>query len=332
MLAYPLLRIVSAGLALLAAVAATHAAEITYPTRPICFIVPFPPGGSADPLARAFGAWFSDRFGVSVIADNRPGAGTAIAHTLAAKAAPDGYTLLLGASSGLSTNPAFGTKLEYDPVKDFEPVGLAAYVPQLLVVHPSVPSKSLNELIDLAKAQPGKINFGSPGAGTPGHLSIELFNTTTGAMFVHVPYKGVAPAMIDLLGGRIQAVFGSVTGTQPQVAAGRIRALATGHSKRLRSMPELPTIAELLPGFINDGWYGIFAPAGTPAPIINKLNAEMKRALANTEFSKQIEFLGQEPAGSTPQELSVWVRSELARWTKVVRDAGVQVPGGGEAH
>ena len=327
MLAHSMLRSVSAGLALLAAAAATQAAQITYPTRPIRLIVPFPPGGSADPLARAFGAWFSDKFGVPVVADNRPGAGTAIAHTLAAKAAPDGYTLLLGASSGLSTNPAFGTKLEYDPVKDFAPAGLAAYVPQLLVVHPSVPAKDTNELIELSKAQPDKINFGSPGVGSVGHLSVALLNTTTGAKFVHVPYKGAGPAVIDLIAGRIHAFFGSVTGTQPQVSAGRIRALATGHSKRLRSMPELPTIAESLPGFTNDGWYGVFAPAGTPAPIINKLNAEMKRALANAEFSKHIESIGMEPAGSTPQELSVWVRSELERWTKAVRDAGIQVPG-----
>ena len=326
MLARSMLSIVSAGLALLAVATATHAAQTAYPTRPIRLLVPFPPGGSADPLARAFGAWFADKFVVSVIADNRPGAGTAIAHTLGAKAAPDGYTLLLGASSGLTTNPAFGTKLEYDPVKDFAAVGLAAYVPQLLVVHPSLAAKSVNELIDLAKSRPGKINFGSPGAGTVGHLSVELISTMTGAKFEHVPYKGVAPAMIDLLGDRIHALFGSVTGTQPQVAAGRIRALATGHLKRLRSMPDLPTVAESLPGFSNNGWYGIFAPAGTPAPIINKLHAEMKRALANAEFSKHIELIGMEPAGSTPQELSLWVRSELARWTKAVRDAGIQAP------
>jgi tripartite-type tricarboxylate transporter receptor subunit TctC len=327
MSAHSVLRAVSIGLALLVEAAVTHAVEITYPTKPIRFIVPFPPGGSADPLARAFGVWFSDKFGVPVVADNRPGAGTAIAHTLAAKAAADGYTLVLGASSGLSTNPAFGTKLEYDPVKDFAPAGLAAYVPQLLVAHPSVPAKDTRELIELSKAQPDKINFGSPGAGTPGHLSIALLNTITGSRFLHVPYKGVAPAMIDLLGGRIQAVFGSVTGTQPQVAAGRIRALATGHSKRLRTMPELPTMAESFPGFINDGWYGVFAPAGTPAPIINKLNAEMRRALANADFSKYIESIGMEPAGGTPQELRDWVRSELARWTKAVRDAGIQVQG-----
>lgn len=327
MLAHSMLSIVSAGLALLVSAAATHAAEIAYPTKPIRFIVPFPPGGSADPLARAFGTWFSDKFGVPVVADNRPGAGTAIAHTLGARAAPDGYTLLLGASSGLTTNPAFGSKLEYDSVKDYAPVGLAAYVPQLLVVHPSVPAKSTKGLIDLAKAQPGKIIFGSPGAGTVGHLSVELISATTGAKFTHVPYKGVAPAVIDLLGGRIQALFGSVTGTQPQVSAGRIRAIATGHLTRLRTMPELPTVAESLPGFTNNGWYGIFAPAGTPAPIINKLNAEMKRALANAEFTKHVESIGMEPASSTPQELREWVRSELARWTKVVRDAGIQVQG-----
>jgi tripartite-type tricarboxylate transporter receptor subunit TctC len=318
--------IVSAGLALLAAIAGNHAAEITYPTKPIRLIVPFPPGGSADPLARAFGAWFSDKFGVPVVADNRPGAGTAIAHTLGAKAAPDGYTLLLGASSGLTTNPAFGNKLEYDPLKDYAPVGLGAYVPQLVVVHPSVPAKSMKELIDLAKAQPGKINFGTPGVGTVGHLSVELINTTTGAKFTHVPYKGAGPGLIDLVGGRIQVFVGSVTSAQSQVSAGRIRAIATGHLVRLRSMPELPTIAESLPGFSNNGWYGIFAPAGTSALIINKLNAEMNRALANAEFSKHVELIGMEPVSSTtPEELREWVRSELARWTKVVRDAGIQV-------
>jgi tripartite-type tricarboxylate transporter receptor subunit TctC len=322
-----MLSIVSTGFVLLFVAAGAHAAETTYPVRPIRFIIPFPPGGSADPLARVFGNWFSDKFGVSVVADNRPGAGTAIAHTLGARAAPDGYTLLLGSSSGLTTNPAFGTKLDYDPVKDFAAVGLAAYVPQLLVVHPTVPAKSMTELIDLSKAQPGKIIMASPGAGTVGHLSIEVFNAATGARFLHVPYKGAGPALIDVLGGRVHALIGSVAGTQTQVAAGKIRALATGHRERLRSMPDLPTIAETLPGFSNNGWYGIVVPAGTPAPIINKLNAEMKRALANAEFSKHVETIGMEPAGSTPQELSEFVRSEIVRWTKVVRDAGIRGAG-----
>ena len=325
MLAHSMLRIVFAGSALLAAAVAAHAVEITYPTKPIRLIVPFPPGGSADPLARAVGAWFSDKFGVPVIADNRPGAGTAIAHTLAARAAPDGYTLVLGAGSGLSTNPAFGTKLEYDPVKDFAPAGLVAYVPQLFVVHPSVAAKTMAELIDLAKTQPGTVNFGTPGVGSIGHLSVALLSTTTGAKFVHVPYRGAGPAVVDLVGGRIQVFVGSVTGTWPQIQAMRIRAIATGNSKRLRAMPDLPTVAETVPGFLNDGWYGVFGPAGTPAPIINKLNAEITRALANAEFRKHLESLGMEPAGGTPQELGKWVRSELARWTKAVRDAGIQV-------
>jgi tripartite-type tricarboxylate transporter receptor subunit TctC len=323
-----LLAIVSAGLALFAATAA-NGAEMPYPTKPIRLIVPFPPGGSADPLARALGVWLSDKFGVPVVSDNRPGAGTAIAHTLAARAAPDGYTLILGASSGLGTNPAMGNKLDYDPARDFSPVGLAAYVPQLFVVHPSVPAKNISELIDLAKAQPGKVTFGTPGVGSVGHLTVAFLNSAGGAKFTHVPYKGAGPAVVVLVGGRIQIFVGSVPGTMPQITAGRIRAIATGHSKRLRTMPDLGTVAEVLPGFTNDGWYGLFGPARTPRPIIGKLNAEMNRALANAEFSKYVEGIGMEPvASSSPKELGDWLRSELARWTKVVRDAGIQVQGG----
>jgi tripartite-type tricarboxylate transporter receptor subunit TctC len=314
--------IVSAGVVLLAAAAAPYAAETAYPNKPIRLLVPFPPGGSADPLARAYGAWFSEKFGVPVVADNRPGAGTAIAHTLGAKATPDGYTLLLGASSGMTTNPASGAKLDYDPVKDFAHVGLAAYVPQMIVVHPSVPAKSFTELIDFAKT-PGKANFGTPGVGSVGHLTVAFLNVATGAKFTHVPYKGAGPAMVDILANRIQVFVGSVTGTQAQIKAGKVRAIATGHSHRVRTMPDVPTVSEFVPGFTNNGWYGVVAPAGTPEPIIAKLNAEMKRALADTEFTKHIEALGMEPAGSTPQELREWTRSELARWTKVVNDAGI---------
>jgi tripartite-type tricarboxylate transporter receptor subunit TctC len=319
-----ILAIVAAGLALAAANASSHAAETAYPTKPIRLIIPFPPGGSADPLGRAIAAWYSEKFGVAVVGDNRPGAGTAIAHTLAAKAPPDGYTLILGAASGLSTNPAFGNKLDYDPIKDFSPVGLAAYVPQLFVVYPSVPAKSITELVELAKAEPGKVNFGTPGVGSVGHLTVAFLNTAAGAQFTHVPYKGAGPAVTDLVAGRIQAFVGSVTGTMPQVSAGRIRAIATGHGKRLRSMPDLPAVAEAFPGFSNDGWYGVFAPVGTPKPITDKLGAELKRALANPEFLKHIEAIGMEPGSSTPEELRELVRSELARWTKVVRDAGIQ--------
>jgi tripartite-type tricarboxylate transporter receptor subunit TctC len=323
---HPMLRAVSAGLVLFAATA-TPAAEIAYPAKPIRLIVPFPPGGSADPLARLLGASFSEKFGVPVVADNRPGAGTAIAHTLGAQAAPDGYTLLLASVSGLGTNPALGNKLDYDPVKDFVPIGLAAYVPQLFVVHPSVPAKSVGELIELAKTQPGKVNFGTPGFGSLGHLTVAFFNTM-GAKFTHVPYKGAGPAVTDLVAGRIQAFVGSVTGTQPQVNAGRIRAIATGHLTRVRSFPDVPTVAESFPGFSNDGWYGLVAPRGTSAALVTKLNAELKRASGTAEFSKHLDVLGMVPASSTPDEFRAWIGTELARWTKVVRDAGIQLQGG----
>ncbi len=325
MLAHALRKVVPAGLLVLAFGTAADAAEVAYPTKPIRLIIPFPPGGSADPLGRAFAAWFSEKFGVTVVADNRPGAGTAIAHTLGAKAAPDGYTLLLAASSGMTTNPAVNPKLEYDPVKDYAHIGLGAYVPQLLGIHPSVPVKTPPDFFELGKAKPGKISFGSPGVGTVGHLSVELLNTLTGAKFVHVPYKGAGPAVIDLVADRIQAFWGSVTGMLPQVTAGRVRGLATGHLKRVRTLPDVPTVAEYLPGFTNNGWYGIVAPAGTPRPIVDKLNAEMKHALADAGFVKHIETIGMEPAGSTPEELREWVRSEIARWSKVVRDAGVKL-------
>ena len=303
---------------------AVHAAEVKYPTRPIRIIVPYPPGGSTDPTARAFGNWFAERFGVPVVIDNRPGAGATIGHGLAAKATPDGYTLVLGTSGGLVTGPAFGSKITYDPVKDYAPVGLAVYSPFLLVVHPSITAKGPRDLIELAKAQPGKINFGSPGTGTPNHLGIELLTALAGAKFTHVPYKGGGPAMIDLVGGRIQALFGGLPYCQPQLAAGRIRAVAVGHPKRVRSMPELPALAETLPGFNNTTWFGLLAPKGTPEPIVNKLNAEMKNAITNPEFGKQLEALGLEAASSTPQELGEMIRVELARWTKVIREAGIQ--------
>jgi len=324
MLGHSIWRIASVLLILFGAVATTHAAEVAYPTRPIRIIVPYPPGGSTDPTARAFGAWLSDKFGVPVVIDNRPGAGATIGHGLAAKATPDGYTLLLGTSGGLVTGPAFGTRISYDPVKDYAPIGRAVYAPFLLVVHPSIAAKNPPDLIQLARAQPGKINFGSPGTGTPNHLGMELLTALTGARFTHVPYKGGGPALIDLVSGRIQALFGSFPYVQPQVTAGRIRAIGVGHPKRVRFVPELPAVAETLPGFNNTTWFGLLAPAGTPAAIVNKLNTEMKNALADAQFAKQFEVFGLEAAASTPKEFGDMIRTELARWTKVIRDAGIQ--------
>ena len=312
--------------ALLLAAAGVHGAEARYPTKPIRIIVPYPPGGSTDPTARAFGGWLSEKFGVPVVIDNRPGAGATIGHAMGAKAPPDGYTLLLGTSAGLVVSPAFGTKLAYDPMRDFAPIGLGVYVPFLLVIHPSVPAKNTKELVDLAKAQPGKIIFGSPGSGTPNHLGKELLKAMTGADFLHVPYKGGGPATVDLVAGRIQAIFGSIPQWQPHLAVGKVRAIGIGHPTRVRSMPEVPAIAETLPGFNNTSWYGLLAPAGTPAPIIEKVNGEMKKAVANAEFSKHLDAIGLEPASSTPREMGDLIRSELARWTKVIRAAGIQAP------
>ena len=314
---------VTVAVALMAA-AASVGAQQDYPNKPIRIIVPYPPSGSTDPTARAFGKWFSEKLGVPVVIDNRPGAGSTIGHALGAKAAPDGYTLLLGTSGGMVVSPAFGAKLEYDPVKDFAPVGLCDLVPFLLVVPSSLPVKNVKEFIDLAKAKPGTINYGSPGIGTPNHLGGELLKAMTGADLTHVPYKGGGPATVDLIAARIQALFGSPPQWQPHFETGKIRVIGVGHPTRLRSMPDVPAIAETYPGFNNTSWYGLFAPVGTPAPIINKLNAEMKKALANAEFSKYIESIGLVPASSTPQELGDMVRTELARWTKVIRDAGIQ--------
>lgn len=307
------------------AVAASHAAEIAYPTKPVRFIVPYPPGGSTDPTARAFGSWMSEKFGATFVIDNRPGAGSTIGHALGARAAPDGYTLLLGTSAGLVVQPALGVKLSYDPQKDFTPIGLGVYVPFLLVVHPSVAAKTPQELIDLAKAQPGKISFGSPGTGTPNHLGMELMKAMTGAEFVHVPYKGGGPATVDLVAGRIQAIFGSIPQWQPHLAVGRVRAVGVGHPTRVKSMPEVPAIAETLPGFNNTSWYGILGPAGVPTHVVNKINGEMRAAVANPGFIKQIETIGLEPASSTPQEMGEMIRTELARWIKVIKSAGIKI-------
>lgn len=321
--AYRLHTIVCAAIALFATSMVAHAAQTAYPTRPIRLIVAYPPGGSADPLARTFGAWYADKLGVPVIADNRPGASTTIAHTLGARAAPDGHTLLMASSTGLATNVAVGMKTDYVSLKDFAFISMTAHVPHLLVVHTSMPAKTMSELIELTRSQPGKIIIGSPGAGTPGHLAIELLNVQGGAKFMHLPYKGIGPAIIDVLGNRIQGAIGSVAGSQPQIAAGRVRAIATSHFERLRSMPSVPAIAETIPGYTGNAWYGLVAPAGTPAAIVEKLNAETKRAAANPELARHIEALGMEVYASTPQEFRAWVQTEIDRWTKVVREARI---------
>ncbi|MGV3629079.1 MAG: Bug family tripartite tricarboxylate transporter substrate binding protein [Betaproteobacteria bacterium] len=303
---------------------AAQAAEPAYPTRPVRIIVPYPPGGTTDPTARAFSGWFSEKFGTTMVIDNRPGAGSTLGHGLAAKATPDGYTLVLGTSGGLVVSAAFGTKLSYDPEKDFTPIGVGVYVPFLIVVHPSVPAKNVKELVDLAKAQPGKINFASPGTGTPNHLGMELLTSLTGAKFTHVPYKGGGAATVDLLSGRVQAIFGGAAPWQPHMATGKARAIAIGHPTRLKSLPDVPAIAETYPGFNNTTWYGFLGPAGIPAHVVKKVNAEMKNAVADPGIVKHLESIGMVPTSTTPQEMGNMIRTELARWRQVIKDAGIK--------
>jgi len=298
-----------------------------YPSRPIRMIVPYPPGGSTDPAGRAFAAWLSEALGQQVVVDNRPGAGSTIGHGLGARAAPDGYTLLLGTSGGLATSPALGTKLSYDPVKDFAPIGLGVYAPFMLAVYPGLPAANLKEFIALSKAQPTRINFASPGVGTPNHLGAELLKVMAGFQFVHVPYKGGGPAVVDLMAGRAQALFGGIPYTGSHVTAGRLRAIAIGHPLRLDSWPGLPAVAETLPGFTNTTWYGLLAPAGTPRAVINRINAEMKKAVANAEFVKHLSAIGLEPASSSPAEFHDMIRTELERWSRVIKQAGITAEG-----
>jgi tripartite-type tricarboxylate transporter receptor subunit TctC len=311
-------------LVMLSAMAAAHAAEPAYPTKPVRIIVPYPPGGTTDPTARAFSTWFADKLGTSFVIDNRPGAGSTLGHGLAAKATPDGYTLVLGTSGGLVVSAAFGSKLSYDPVKDFTPIGIGVYVPFLIVVHPSVPAKNVKELVELAKAQPGKINFASPGTGTPNHLGVELLTSLTGAKFTHVPYKGGGAATVDLLAGRVQAIFGGAAPWQPYMTTGKVRAIAIGHPTRLASLPDIPAIAETYPGFNNTTWYGFLGPAGTPAHVVKKINGEMKRAVEDPAFIKHLESIGMVPTSTTPKEMADMIRTELARWKKVVTEAGIK--------
>mgnify|MGYP003344710592 FL=1 len=315
----------SAALALLLCVMANaaFAQAQNYPVRPIRLIVPYPPGGSTDPTGRALGQWLAEKFGQPVVIDNRGGAGSTIGHALGALAAPDGYTLLLGTSGGLVVAPAWGTKITYNPLKDFSPIGLAVDVPFVLAIFPGVAAKNIQEFIALGKSQPGKINFASPGAGTPNHLGMELMNALTGTKYLHVPYKGGGPALLDLMSGRVDALFGAVNYVSPAVQNGKARVIATGHPTRVREYPDAPAMAELAPGFTNTTWYGLMGPAGLPPAIVSKINAEMKAAHASPEFRKNLEALSLLPVTSTPAEMGARVKNELVRWTKVIKDAGI---------
>src|SRR5437016_11299545 len=297
-----------------------------YPTKPIRLIVPFAAGGGNDNVARLVGKHLSDSLGQPLVIDNRPGAGGALGAEVAARAAPDGYTLFLGGVGSHAVNPNLNDSLPYDPIRDFAPVALLAQAPLVLVVHPSVPAASFKAFVALARARPGQLNYASNGNGSSSHLAAVMFDSMTGVDMVHVPYKGLSPALTDLLSGRVQLMFSSVVAILPHVKAGKLRGLAVTGSRRLASMPNLPTIAESgVPGYEASSWYGVLAPAGTPREIVARLNAELVKALEQPEVRTSLLAEGAEPIGGTPEQFAAHIRSEKERLGKLIRKAKIRL-------
>lgn len=294
-----------------------------FPHRAIRFIVPYPPGGSTDFTARELAQRLAEMWGQQLVIDNRGGAGSTIGHHLAATAPPDGYTIVLGTSGGLSLAPALGTKLTYDPLKDFAPIGLAVNVPYIFVVHPAIPATNVREFIEHAKKNPGKLNYASSGAGTPNHLGGEMLDMLAGIKTVHVPYKGGGPAITDLISGQMQYMLSAFPQALPHVKSGRLRAIAVGHATRTKFAPDLPPVADVLPGFNNTTWYGLLAPARTPTEVITKINADLNKALAHPELVQRMFAGGVEPVSGTPAALGEQIRTETERWRKVIKSAGL---------
>jgi len=311
-------------LSLLLVAACTGALAQQYPSRPIRFIVPFAPGGGADVIARTLSDRLGQSLGQPVLVENKPGAGATVGADLVAKSAPDGYTLLYGTPGPQIINPYLMKKLPYDPVHDFAPISRLVVVPNLLVVHPSVPAKTVQELIDLAKAKPNTINFGSAGIGATSHLSGELFKSAAGIQIVHVPYKGTGAALQDLLAGNIQMAIDSVPVYLPHLKSGALRALAVSTPMRSPVLPDLPTIADTLPGFDASAMNYVAARAGTPRPIVDRLNRELNALLALPEVRDRLLAMGATPLGSTPEELDVVIRAESAKWRKVIEISGAK--------
>jgi tripartite-type tricarboxylate transporter receptor subunit TctC len=300
-------------------------AQGQYPTKPIRMIVPYPPGAGTDFTARALGEKITEALGQQVVIDSRPGAAATLGHGLVAKAPPDGYTLLLATTGGMVSAPALGVKITYDPLRDFAPIGLATYVPYSLIAFGGLPPNNMREFIAYAKAAPGKVNFGSSGTGTPNHLGGELLMKMTGISMLHIPYKGGGPVLTDLIAGQMHTAFLSLPAVLPHTATGRLKVLGVGFTRRLKSAPDLATIAETVPGFNNTGWWGLVAPLGTPQPIIQKLNAVMTKALATPAFIQYFVNNALEPASSTPAEFQALIATELQMWRKLIKDANISV-------
>ena len=322
-------RIQSAAVAALFAYTAIFAgsslAQTVYPAKAIRYVVPFPAGGPLDIVARAIGQELNKSWGQPVVIDNRPGAGGNIGADLVAKAPADGYTILMGAVSTHAINVTLYNTLPYDPIRDFAPVTLITSVPNVLVVHPSVPANNVKELIALAKSRPGQLNFASGSTGSAGHLAGELFNSMAGVRMTHIPYKGAAPAVVDLMAGHVSLMFDNMSSALPNIKATRVRALAVTTLKRSPLLPQLPTISDAgLRGFDIATWFGIFAPAGTPPDIVARLNGEIVRILHTPEMKERLALLGAEPIGNKPDEFAAFVRAEIPKYAKVIQASGAR--------
>ncbi len=316
---------VGAALALASALPAAGQ-PANYPDKPIRIVVAYTPAGATDILARTVGQKMTEAWGQSVIIDNRPGANGNIGTEYAAKATADGYTLLMVTAGTHGINPGLYRKLGFDAVKDFAAVSLVAMVPNIFVVNTAVPAKDLREFIAYLKANPGKFNYGSPGNGSTAHLSMELFKTMTGTNMQHIPYKGSAGVLADLIGGQIIATMDNMPPYIPQVKAGKIRALAVSTARRSPAVPDIPTVAEAgVPGYDSGAWFGLVAPANTPKAIVDKLSRETARILKLPDVSARLSDLGAEPVGSTPEQFSAHIKSEIAKWAKVIKDANVEL-------
>jgi len=311
----------SCGLAVLAPVAQAQ----SYPTKPIRLIVPFPPGGGNDVIARVIAQKLGERLGQQVIVDNRAGANGIVGLQALMQSPPDGYTLAVGAAGPLAVNPSLYDKLPYDPLKDFSPITNMVNYPLLLVVHPSVPVKNTQDLINLAKAKPKQLYFASPGSGNSGHLAGELLNSMANVQTVHVPYKGQGPALSDLISGQVQMLYSSIPSVLPQVKSGQLNALAVGSAKRVPSLPDIPTISESgVPGYEAYSWVGMVAPAKTPKDIVNRLNREIVDILKQKDVSEKLNQQGALPVGDSPEQFGAYIKTEIEKWGAVVRAANIK--------
>jgi tripartite-type tricarboxylate transporter receptor subunit TctC len=296
-----------------------------YPVKPIRMVIPFVPGGANDVIGRIVGLKITEAMGQQVVVENRGGMGGSLGVEIAAKAPNDGYNLVLGNIANMAVNPTLYRKLSYHPLRDLQPITLIAKVPTILAVHPSLPAKNVKELIALARRQPGQLTFGTGGAGSGAHLATELFRMHTKIDIVHVPYKGVGPALIDVLAGQITMTFGAVPGVLPYARSGRLRALGVTGPKRIVALPDLPTVAEAgVPGYEATLWFGVLAPAGVPMPIVNRLHAVLTRALQSQDMKDRLTAEGAEPIGNTPQEFQAFIASEIERWAVVVKASGMK--------